>query len=251
MQKKENLFVLNVNYGGLGDHLFLSPLPRLYKMKFPDSKFFISNHSKFRSESVRDLVWNKNPYIDGYSNDYGFKLNYLNDYSNRNILAKLATSAGIYVDQNIEPEIYFNYQLIEEFSNKLILDLNYTSFVGAYSKKKILLFLEGETDILLINPPKWLSKFALSVSTLSLEHYVNIIYSCKTFICFTSGGATLASAIGKPSVCFYGYGQNKIFHHSQMHSYINMAHDSIILNIFHSIFLRLKNRLRTFLSIRS
>jgi hypothetical protein len=37
-----------------------------------------------------------------------------------------------------------------------------------------------------------------------------------------SGGATLAAALKKPAIIYYGYGQNPIFHHG-MHQYIRVG----------------------------
>ena len=41
MNKNDKL-IIGSEYGGLGDHLFLSSLPRLYKIKNPNGKVFLS-----------------------------------------------------------------------------------------------------------------------------------------------------------------------------------------------------------------
>ena len=76
----------------------------------------------------------------------------------------------------------------------------------------------------------------------NLMSYTNAIYSCKNFICFTSGGATLAAAVKKKTICIYGFGQNKIFHHSKIHEYIELSPNSVFVKYILFFFLKLKNK---------
>ncbi|MFQ3578620.1 MAG: hypothetical protein SNJ71_00590, partial [Bacteroidales bacterium] len=50
--------------------------------------------------------------------------------------------------------------------------------------------------------------------------FCDVIYSSREVICFTSGTATLAAAIGKKATVYYGEGINRGFHHSKYHDYI-------------------------------
>ena len=64
--------------------------------------------------------------------------------------------------------------------------------------------------------------FGTIIETKNLEHYCSVIVSAKQFICLTSGGATLAAALGVPSMALWGNGQCTMFHHSPMHTYVNV-----------------------------
>jgi ADP-heptose:LPS heptosyltransferase len=238
--------VLNVQFGGLGDNLFLSPVPRLYKEKYPNGKFYISNNSKFRSSQIKEIIWEMNPYIDGFISDNGLIPKYGNGKAKMNILTQLAYSLEIDIDYNLEPEIYYKPTVITSFINKTFVDLNYTSFVGSFSKKKIINLLKDEKNIVLVNPPDWALNIGDSINSGTLKNYIDLIHSSKKFICFTSGGATLAAAINKPSICLYGYGQNSIFHHSYLHDYIDVKKGYLILDFLSSFYLKLKNKLRIY-----
>ncbi|GAF92297.1 unnamed protein product, partial [marine sediment metagenome] len=56
-----------------------------------------------------------------------------------------------------------------------------------------------------------------------LEDFCDVIASCKAFFCFTSGCATLAAALGKPSTVLYIYGGFPMFHHSKLHTYTRIG----------------------------
>ena len=60
----------------------------------------------------------------------------------------------------------------------------------------------------------------LFIETPTLQDFCDLIYSSKELFCLTSGTATLAAAIGKPAIVFYGANQGKGFRHSKMHQYI-------------------------------
>ena len=83
------------------------------------------------------------------------------------------------------------------------------------------------------------------ISTNSLFEYCNLIKSVKTFMCFTSGSATLASALKVPAVAMFGNGQNKIFHHSKSLKYLDVGDYSFSGNI-QSYMLKFSNRIRFF-----
>jgi len=248
MTNFENELILNIQFGGLGDNLFLSPIPRLFKEKYPNGKVYLSSHSKFRSSQIKEIVWDMNPYVDGISSKSGIIPQYGLGPLKLNILSQLAHSLNVETDINLEPEIYYKPELIEAFSDKTLIDLNYTSFVGSFSKTRILNLLKNEPKITLINPPKWSSGLGVSITTESLKHYIDLIYSCQKFICFTSGGATLAASIKKPSICLFGYGQNNIFHHSSIHQYMNVKKEDFLLNFLNSYYLRVRNKIRIHLS---
>ena len=60
--------IINIDFGGLGDHLQFSTLPEEFYKKYKNNiKVYISENSSFRNKEIFDLVWKKNPFISGIS----------------------------------------------------------------------------------------------------------------------------------------------------------------------------------------
>lgn len=238
-------FILNIEYGGLGDNLFYSPIPELLKKKYPDSKVYIFNSGNLRNKEINDLVWSKNPFIDGFTSKFKKpkKIN-LNKIFNENILSHIARQYTNVNNSHLEPKIYYKPKKNILFDNKTLIDLNYVSFVGAISHLKVNKYIDQFKNKIFVNKPDWVTSEGEAVNDCSIEEYVDMIYSSKTFICLTSGSATLASSIGKGSICIYGYGQNKIFHHSKIHKYIEISPKLSIVKKSKSLYLKLKNRIK-------
>ena len=208
--------VLEIEYGGLGDNLFYSALPRLIKNNKIADHVYISNKSKFRNSDIKKLIWVNNPFIDGFSESCathpkGHKKSSINKITNM-----IAAMYGIIVNYEIEPYISDDFEVIKEYSNCTFLDLNYSSYVGAITILDKLLIAYRHSGAILINPNFILNLLTPNkkIKTTSLYHYAQIIKSCKSFICLASGGATLAAALNKKSCVYYGYGQSSIFHHA-------------------------------------
>lgn len=208
-------YIFQIEYGGLGDHLFYSPLPRLLKEYDLADQVYLSNKSKFRGSDICKVVWQTNPYLDGMSDDP--PVNTLQKKSLINKAVNMAmASHGIDLPYEINPESYLPKTINENYANKRFIDLNYTSYVGAFTLFDALAILEKHPDYLLVNPSKNLARFCKNdwVRTRSLEDYASLINSSLSFSALASGGATLALALGRPSTIYHGYGQNQIFHHS-------------------------------------
>lgn len=229
MNKSNQTFIIKVEYGGLGDHLFYSHLPRIAKQVFNYEKVLISNKSDFRHPDIKRLIWEFNPFIDGFCDEDTPVVVFNNVPSGMNILDKIMIERGI--DDGIrfhEPEIFYNPHLKAELSNSRIFDPNYVSYVGAISKNKILNKIEkmGGVDFQLYQRDKSFGVFKNipNIRCLDLFDYCDLIASCKQFYCLTSGGATLSAALGKPCIAFYGFGQKAhFFHHSKLHQYIDVS----------------------------
>ena len=61
--EREKRLVIQIPFGGLGDHLAYSSLPELLWQQ-KRIKTFISLRSVFRSEAIRDFVWGLNPFVE-------------------------------------------------------------------------------------------------------------------------------------------------------------------------------------------
>jgi hypothetical protein len=222
-----NDLIIEVKHGGLGDHLFHSHLPRIAKETSAYRCVFYSSRSVVRTPEIKDLVWKSNPFIDGVVDAPGTALNSsIPRLDKGNLLDAVMVQHGI--DDGLrhhEPELFSDIGTLEEFRGVAIYDPNYVSFVGAVDPTFIIEYLRKECaeNIRQIEPRERcypVGAPAQTIATRSLREYCQIIRSCQKFYCLTSGSATLAAALKKPSTVFYGFGQDPIFHHSRQHTYV-------------------------------
>ncbi|OFX32456.1 MAG: hypothetical protein A2X08_00580 [Bacteroidetes bacterium GWA2_32_17] len=226
-----NTLIIEIPYGGLGDHLFHSHLPRIAKITGKYDKVYISNKSLYRHLDNKLIIWELNPYVDGFIDKPGKTCDLKNILSNIKTVSNLLDEIMCFYDLDDgtrmhEPEIYYNPIFIKEY-NKIIFDPNYLSWVGKIDKEDMMWFLKKRNysfeAIMKIRTEKVLyipKPNDLFIETPTLQDFCDLIYSSKELFCLTSGTATLAAAIGKPAIVFYGANQGKGFRHSKMHQYI-------------------------------
>lgn len=243
----ETSLILQINYGGLGDHLFYSHIPRIAKESGLYQSVYISNHSIFRSEGIKNLIWDLNPYIDGYTNAQGAGIGGVKPKSGMNLLDQIMYFYGLDNGKRFnDPEIYYRPKIIDSLSNDLIFDPNYISNIGCLSEDKLKRYfgknLEHLSQMISRDRSVSLKTGGKIMIANDIFEYVDIIASCKRFYCLTSGGATLASAIGVSSVVFYGYGQNIVHRHSKIHDYRNITSFVSIPSYYMSKLLKIINK---------
>ena len=236
-------YVFQVKYGGLGDHLFYSPLPRLLKEYGIADKVYISNQSLFRNTETYNFVWATNPYLDGKTDEAPTPPRVVTSSVNKIINIALSQH-GLNPVLEVNPEIYATGLYNERYVGKHYIDFNYTSYVGAFTLFDVLDILKKNPQRTVVNPKSWVLKWLGKnyITTSSLRDYASLIYSSESFSALASGGATLALALGKPSTIFYGYGQGDIFHHSANNN-IQVGSDGLTRNLI-SRFLSKRNELR-------
>jgi len=247
----EKTIILEIEYGGLGDHLFYSPIPRLLKEFLLYEKVFISNFSKKRNIENFNLIWDNNPYIDGYLDvkSINSKVLIYDSIKVNKIMNIILFNYGVNLNYEILPEIYFKHLLSKEYPVKKFIDLNYISYIGSFTLIDKYLILSKYKEYIIINPSlivKILFFYRKYYYTTSLVDYSSIIYCSDSFVCVASGGATLAAGLGKPSVVYFGYGQSTIFHHT-IHKYIQIGGNGIVRKVINKILYDLNN-IRVFLS---
>lgn len=202
--------ILFVDYGGLGDHLQFSTLPESFHNNGYET--YISSKSVFRSIETFDLIWGKNPYIKGFSDEspncghIGLSFNG-NDYSmNRNWEILFNVDSG-----SKYPMVYNDPIIDRSFENSVVIDLNGYSQPNIYNfeiiKNKINEIIHSNkfSNIYYILPndinySKNKNQHieienSLKLNIKSIFEYYNIICSCNRFISIWSGGSHLASAI--------------------------------------------------------
>ncbi len=223
--------IIKIKYGGLGDHLFYSHIPRIAKEFGKYSQVFISNKSNFRNGDYKKLVWEKNPYIDGFTDDDGFSVENIKiqNYNKENLLDKIILEFGLEDGKRFhEPEIYYKPNNIKELNDKTIYDPNYTSNAGLGIGTKIeKYFKKNKVKIdyqLPVRKPHSIPTYHFNefIKNETFWDFLDIVYSAKEVYCLTSGTATLLSALGKKANVFYTKNQDLIFRHSKSNNYIKL-----------------------------
>ena len=220
------ILILQIKYGGLGDHLFYSHIPRIAKETGAYDKVYISNLSEFRHPDYKKLIWQKNPYLDGFTDEIGVETQVVEKQSDKNILDLVMLGLGLDDGKRFhEPELYFQPEYRKELADKSVYDPNFVSFVGYFGSPDLEKWFEQngvkiDYQMKIRDKSVPIKKFEQILESKSLEDFCSIIISCKELYCLTSGTATLAAALKKPATCFYGIGQDKNFHHSKMHKYV-------------------------------
>lgn len=198
---------LKAYHGGLGDSLQFSTLPEeFYKQQ--GRKTYILESAPFRNSEIYDLVWGKNPYVEGKKEGVWNAGDLPNLYSNLtgNVIQNWEQLHGL-VPTNKYPKIYYQPEKIEQFSDAFIVDLsaislpgnekvldlynsikkNYNStFLGIEFKNKI----TNQNDHKIYEP-----EVDAIIEIENIFAYTNIIYSSRGLISMLSGQSHLACAI--------------------------------------------------------
>jgi len=226
--------VIKIKWGAIGDHLLHSPLPRVAKETFGYDKVYISNFSDYINPNTKRLVWDYNPYIDGFiDKDHPYPT--FSEVPNGwNILDALLGFYGL-PDDGIrfrEPEIYYKPKILPKYSNAVIFEPNHGNQRGIPLRQNVdayfktlpvpithqMIELRGtrnyDKSMKIVGMPHFKAH--------DLEHFCDIIFSCKAFYCFTSGVMALSAALGKPTTVMYTDGILPMFHHSRLHTYVKV-----------------------------
>jgi hypothetical protein len=183
---------------GLGDWLVNSTLPELFSKQGYD--VYLSSECKFNNDQIKDLIL-KNPYIKGISSEpYNIGsetfFRYL-DISKfvlcETTLVWLREFSHNFDPTNSSPIIYYQPKFRREFMNKTLIDFNSITWAEYYDFEKMDIFISENQQCLAINDKT--VKFKNNYTTKDIYEYIDILYSCKKFICLNSGGNSLISAI--------------------------------------------------------
>lgn len=207
--------VIQVVYGGLGDHLVYSALPELlWKQK--KIKVFVSTKSIFRNQEIWDFVWGQNPFVAA-TQEHGWFIHHpleiiqqcrtINEYVMRLFELEGETTPQLYYVPSHIPELcgqavvdcsccssgkangYFESQFYTAYLNYL------EQYVGkfvllTYPRLKFRSRLEMQIQ-------KRFSPFTHSVN--SLKDLSNVLHSASRRYLLYSGSASVAAAYRLPS----------------------------------------------------
>jgi hypothetical protein len=221
-------FVIKVLFGGLGDHLFHSHLPRVAKQQGGFDRVLISERSEYRDPEIRELVWDPNPFVDGYTDGDAPVPLFRSVAGGMNILDRIMLERGL--DDGIrfhEPEIYYTAKPTSATAGKRLYDPNCISYAGAISESRMRSFFRESGAPQLQMRPRGrtfpLAGVPVYDQPTTLREYCDLISSAEGFFCLQSGGATLAAALGVRATVFYGRRTLPMFRHSALHSYVFMG----------------------------
>lgn len=232
------VLIIEITYAGLGDHLFHSHLPRIAKETGAYDKVYVSNLSKLGHADYKKLVWEMNPYIDGFTDEPGKKCDIavavrkVKPQSKYNLLDEIMFYYGLDNGKTWnQPEVYYTPVYREEYHHK-IYDPNFVSWIGNVIDEDAMIFfrkndvkfdyvmkLRGNKVMFI---PDGRTKY---IETHTLFDFCDLIHSSKKLYCLTSGTATLASALGKSATVFYGQEQEPGYRHYPSHEYKLITRD--------------------------
>lgn len=228
LNHSDKVLVIQIRYGGLGDHLLYSHLPRIAKQTGKYEKVCVSKHSVFRNETHKRYIWEMNPYVDGFCKEESEEqIIIAPDNRDTNILDQIMLATGL--DDGLrwhEPELYYTPSVIKELENAVIFDPNYISIGGdGLSSAKITRFFTERVETIdyqfsLRNRSIPTMNFDAFLEDTSFEQFCSYLVSCKRLYCLTSGTATLAAALKKEATVLYWSGVKDSFLHSKLHSYV-------------------------------
>ena len=212
--EKEKQLVIQIPFGGLGDHLIYSSLPELlWKQK--GIKTFISNKSIFRSEAIREFVWELNPYIE-FTSEKGWFIHQPLKYDFPTLdeyLQKLFNLQG-----NGCPKVYYRPNLVEQLKEKNIVDPSYGAagkangyYENGFHKRFIKYLKSNVNEFILVahrhsktkNPLEELIKRTFNpdcYSVFTIGELADVLFSARKRYILYSGAASVSAALGLPSI---------------------------------------------------
>lgn len=249
--------LIKIRWGGLGDHLFHSHLPRLAKEVYGYDKVWVSQRSNYNHPNTKRLVWDLNPFVDGFADADRPHAEFAGVAAGKNLLDAVSDFYGFH-DCGMtmqEPEIYYQPLIMPSLQGTTVCNLNHFNAMGIpshdsiknyfaingiqidyqvapFDHRKSLEDYDGErveSTLGTLLPGKLPDCGLLDgvecVHVDGLEYLCDVIHSCQAFYCVISGPATLAAAI-KPATVLMVDGALPMFCHSGIHTYVNLDRGS-------------------------
>lgn len=194
--------VLDLEFGGLGDCLSLSSLPRLLKDQH-DVTVYLTNRTKtvFRHPDFATVAFDSNPWFGGYVDEPGLMpRSFLADAPWRYFFTgKGKQNAVAELEQQFKvtgiglPEIHYQPTLLPELRDALLVDRNW------YSGSKFGFY--NDPSLLADTVASWKQTHPtgrvveVDPKEQPLTTYIDMIASADHMLCFLSGGNSLAAAL--------------------------------------------------------
>ena len=113
---------------GLGDNLQVSTIPRRMFDKYGEKCVWISDHVKYNNVETRQIVWENNPFIAGFTDDPGVNLTSKLDWNVYNWIERWERVYGIDEPYSQIPEVYLDNLDEDQFgvSDRVVVDISYS-----------------------------------------------------------------------------------------------------------------------------
>lgn len=196
-------------YDGLGDNLVFSHIPRVAKESGAFKKVYISTMMNYKGPGYREMVWDTNPYIDGFVERPGTysriqMARVMNKWEN--IIPSINIMDALMYLHNLDdgakdhrPECYYTPNESAATIGKVVLDIGAKSLnIKGLDIEKLLEFLGSHG----IRPDAIISPEVVDCVGIdilkpdSLEEWADMMHSSKRYVCFNSGGYWLSGALG-------------------------------------------------------
>lgn len=206
MSKK---IIIYQEWGGLGDNLAHTPIPRLcYEHGY---KCYLSERNAFKNIEIYNLLYKNLDYIDGTTNEINTSWvdNYIKGNTREwNHIRHVQIGYGFNNAPYMYPILNYTPTLIEELSDKTLIDISgehyfkyyaniftETNVLNAVNIYKTQYKLDNLLQITKQNYHSIIVPNTIQYNITSLFHYCDALYSCKNFITIDSGQSNLACTI--------------------------------------------------------
>jgi len=198
-------------WGGLGDNLQFTTLPRLFSEI--GEEFYISVHNQCRNSEIYDFCWRHNPHVKGFVDHLptvGACAPDIKKGVTNNIVSAAEIRHGFSGDGRY-PEIYYDANLIENMSDKILVDLSAHTLIKNgldkfYNVDSLFDLVDGNiprenvrfVTFKNIDIPYLSGGFEFEEQEIEIENifqYADLIHSAKEYYCLYSGGNSMAAAV--------------------------------------------------------
>lgn len=211
--KHSDSVVIASRWGGLGDNLQFSTLPR--RLKELGKNVYVKSDAYYRNDEIRDVVWGCNPYVDGYvtgpasAGDDCDRYHYFGVYENH--IMNVEWSHGL-LPESTSPELHYVPNVIPNVKGRPVVDISAISTASKYraSETHLLEILKQvPEEAILVNYTAQIvvgnAKHTQDVYNLSipretidvgnLRELCDLIHTCDSFYCLHSGAEVLATGL--------------------------------------------------------
>jgi hypothetical protein len=216
---------------GLGDNLQISTIPRRMFEKYGEKCVWISDASYYRNPEIRGLVWEKNPYIAGFTSEPGESMRPKLRIGEYGWIETWERLYGLDSPYSTKPEVFLDRKPdIFSVSDKMIVDISYSreslsvnerTFPNFIKKHEMYIRQLHESaekinkKLVKVKNPNLTDAASVDLISLScpdilvdvieisnIYDYCNVLSNCSQFISTHSGNHSLASAVRDSSICF-------------------------------------------------
>jgi hypothetical protein len=207
--------VIGQPWGGLGDNLAFTTLPRLFHEA--GHQVYISKFNICRNKEIYNFCWKDNPYINGVAAgqyNAGSVAMAIEKEKTDTVVSAAEIRHG-FEGTGRYPEIYYEPTKLKGWSDKVLVDLSAHTFfeqgIDAWYNKDNLFHLINtkipRKDVYFVtfknvNFKSLSDRFDFEKDEVEVEsifHYADLIHSCKELYCLPSGVNSMAAAVKNKS----------------------------------------------------